>query len=391
MARTQPALVNAAMLVWARSQIGMPTSVAASKAATNEDTLASWESSDAYPTMRQARLLAGAYRVPLAAFFLEKPPAVKTHLPKDLRRIAGAELHGLSSTLQIDVRDSWQKREIALELLEAKNVAPPTFGFSTKLNADPETTGSNLRFVLKATLEDQRSWRDGRRAFNAWRSLAEAAGVLVFQTSDLTLDEVRAYSLYAKALPVVVVNRKDVPVARVFSLLHELVHLGLHSEGICDLSTALDRRPEDQRLEVFCNAVAAAALLPRNAILSQPIIQAGKGSPRWENHQIEQLARSFSVSREALLRRLLTLKLTTEEFYKQKRDEYSKEYASQPAKKGFILPPADVVSLYGKPYVRLVLDGLNAGGLTTSDASDYLGLRLKHLPTLSASLEADNA
>jgi Zn-dependent peptidase ImmA (M78 family) len=278
-----------------------------------------------------------------------------------------------------------------LELLASKGDKPSSFAFSTEITADAEIAGTNLRRVLKVSLDEQRSWKDGRKAFNGWRSYAEVAGVMVLQTSDLTLDEMRAYSLYARTLPVVVVNRKDVPVARVFSLLHELVHLGLHTEGVCDLTTAVERPPEDQKLEVFCNAVAAAVLLPKSALLVHSIVTSHPASLAWDDQDIVQLARTFSTSREALLRRLLTLGLTSEAFYRQKREEYSIEYEARAPRKGFVTPPADIISLYGKPYVRLVLEGLEAGAVTTSDAADYLGLRLKHLPALSASLESDSA
>ena len=108
MAKSQSALVRPALLVWARTQIGMPASIAAKKAAVSEEALASWEADVACPTIRQARLLASAYRVLLAAFYLDKPPASKAHTPKDLRRFAGSSQDGLSSKLQLDIRDAWQ-------------------------------------------------------------------------------------------------------------------------------------------------------------------------------------------------------------------------------------------------------------------------------------------
>jgi Zn-dependent peptidase ImmA (M78 family)/DNA-binding XRE family transcriptional regulator len=389
MARSHPAFVTAALLVWARTQARLKPADAAKKAGTSEEILSSWESAQAKPTIRQARLLAAAYRVPFAAFFLDQEPKTKTHIPKDLRRFAGTLIDGLSSSISLDVRDAWEKREIALELLRLQGSNPPTFTFTADIRTDPETTGERLRANLKVTPQEQHGWRDPRKAFNAWRARTEAAGVLVLQTSRIPLEEVRAYSLYAVPLPVVVVNRKDVLAGRSFSLLHELAHLGLRSEGICDLSTQGSRPPEDQRLEVHCNAVAAAALIPRSALLGHALVRAHGPEAAWTNDDIQTLARHFSSSREALLRRLLTLGLTTDDFYRNKRDEYAREYAARTPTPGFVTPPADAVSLLGKPFVRLVLDSLDGGIVTTSDAADYLGLRLKHLPALAASLEGE--
>lgn len=107
----------------------------------------------------------------------------------------------------------------------------------------------------------------------------------------------------------IVLNRKDVPAARTFSLFHELVHLALRSDGLCDLTTEVDRSPEEQRLEVFSSATAAACLIPKAALLQHRIVAEHPRSPLWQDAEIYQLARFFSTSREALLRRLMTLGL----------------------------------------------------------------------------------
>jgi hypothetical protein len=40
------------------------------------------------------------------------------------------------------------------------------------------------------------------------------------------------------------------------------------------------------------------------------------------------------------------------------------------------------VSSLGVPYVRAVLDALHSDRITLSDVSDYLGVRVKHLPKI---------
>ena len=101
------------------------------------------------------------------------------------------------------------------------------------------------------------------------------------------------------------------------------------------------------------------------------------------------MARFFSISREALLRRLLTFGLTDRNFYELKRREYKQQYKDRPKTGGMVTPPVDALSLKGRPFVHLVLTNLESGHITTSDASDYLGLRLKHLPALATSLHGE--
>ena len=130
--------------------------------------------------------------------------------------------------------------------------------------------------------------------------------------------------------------------------------------------------------------------MPRTYIRTHGVVsEHPRGEMAWEDSEIQELAKSFSVSREALLRRLLTLGLTVRPFYERKRHEYELEYANRPAAPGFVSPPQDALSLLGRPYVRLVLDNLEAGNITTSDASEYLGVRLKHLGALSSATEAE--
>lgn len=385
MSRSNVALVSPHVLSWARKVVRMGEQESAKKVGVTAERLAAWEQGTSQPTVRQARLLAHAYRVPFATFYLADPPAGITRLPKDLRRHAGEFADGPSPAIQLDVRDAWERREIALELATAAGISVAPFGYSADIGEDPEVCGARLRFVLDARIDDQMSWRDLRIGFNRWRQLAEEAGVLVLQTSDIALSELRAYSLAADVLPVVVVNRKDPYPARSFSLLHELAHLGLHSDGICDLRTDDARPPEEQQLEVFCNAVAAAALIPRDSLLEQPEV-ALSSNEKWDDDDIAALAKRYSCSREALLRRLLTFGRTSYDFYRLKREQYQREYAERPPTKGFVTPAVDAVSILGRPLVRLILDGLANERITTSDAADYLGVRLKHLPAISAAV-----
>lgn len=186
-------------------------------------------------------------------------------------------------------------------------------------------------------------------------------------------------------------NRKDVLTRRTFSLLHELAHLITRVSGVSDLET--DARPlEDERMEVFCNHVAAAALIPKDALLSEPRVRAqGEASTKWSDAEISDLARQFNVSREALLRRLLTFNRTTSDFYRQKRGQYIAEYlvskerkkeqqADSEIKRNM---PLETVGTFGRPFVRMLLDTYYTDRMTLSELSGYLGLKVKHIPKLA--------
>jgi len=127
-------------------------------------------------------------------------------------------------------------------------------------------------------------------------------------------------------LPVVVANIKDAPRGRIFTLIHELVHVMLAVGGICDLHDADE--------EAFCNQVAGAVLFPKEALLNSTVLrQHPRNNPVWSDIELQELSRKFGGSREAALVRLLTLKLTTQAFYERMRKEFLRIYQEQQARK----------------------------------------------------------
>jgi Zn-dependent peptidase ImmA (M78 family) len=170
-------------------------------------------------------------------------------------------------------------------------------------------------------------------------------------------------------------------------MFHEFTHILLHSSGLCDLYERNDGPPEEQYLEVFCNRVAGATLVPGKRLLSEDIVRRNNG-PFWSDDQLRELSMRYSVSREVILRRLLDLGLTKEKFYESKHNQFMEEYKNIPKKSGFVPPATDVVSARGKFYVNLVITAHNSNRITTSDVSDYLGIRLKHLNKLSEAVRA---
>jgi Zn-dependent peptidase ImmA (M78 family) len=161
--------------------------------------------------------------------------------------------------------------------------------------------------------------------------------------------------------------------------------------GVSDLVTDAARPPEDQALEVFCNQVAAAALVPKDALLADQLVVArGARSVDWSDGELHELARQFNVSREALLRRLLTFDRTTDDFYTQKRQQYLAEYLANRARQREQPEdtemkrnmPQETVSNFGRPLVRMLLGNYYQDRLTLSEVSGYLGLKVKHIPKL---------
>jgi transcriptional regulator with XRE-family HTH domain len=117
MARTPPALVEPALLSWARASAGLTVEEAAKKLDQPPDRLAAWEAGDERPSVAQLRAAARVYKRPLAVFYLPEPPRDFQPL-RDFRRVPDAEAGRLSPELRDTIRRAYTQREAALELRE---------------------------------------------------------------------------------------------------------------------------------------------------------------------------------------------------------------------------------------------------------------------------------
>ncbi len=395
MAARIKAHVNPALITWARETAGFSTPAeAAAQLKIEEADLAAWEdpTSEEKPSIPQLRKLAALFKRPLAVFYMAEPPK-RFAVMRDLRRLPGTGPRHYSPALQLEIRTANERRALALELAADLERGVPRFTLATTEREDPERVGERIRAALGVTVQLQASWKDmdGRAGFNGWRSRIEDSGVLVFQATRIDAEEASGFAIAADTLPAIAVNRKDPPTRRTFSLLHEFAHLMVRISGVSDLETDAKRPPEDQRIEVFCNQVAAATLIPRDALLSEPrVIEQGRRSANWSDGVLSELARQFNVSRETLLRRLLTFDRTTAEFYRQKRAQYIAEYLAMRERQKEKSADADIkrnmpvetVSNFGRPLVRMLLSNYYQDRITLSEVSGYLGLKVKQIPKL---------
>lgn len=397
MAHRPRADINPAVLTWAREQAKLSVEQAAKKVSVKPERFAEWEdaASETKPTIKQLRKLAKVLHRPTSLFYLAEPPTTFQPM-RDLRRLPGAGLPFFSPELAFEMELAQQRRELSLELSAAIGEKIPEFSLRASLDEDPEIVGRRIRKALNVRLEAQSKWRrkGALEPFKAWRREIEKLDVLVFQIGRVDWSEVSGFALSERIRPIIAVNRKDVPNRRTFSLLHEFVHLMIGESGTSDLQVDAARPPESQKVEVFCNAAAAAALIPKNLLLEQDIVQRyGSKSVAWDDEHVLELAHLFGVSRVAVLRRLLTFGRTTQAFYEAKAAQWTEEWreeqkrkrvASEESTRKFARnPPVDVCNELGHPFVRLVLDSMNANLMSLNEASGYFGnLRVRHFPSL---------
>ncbi len=390
MAKRVEALVKSELLTWARKSAGFDLTEAARKLRVSVERVEDWEGGRARPTLTQLRKLSRLYKRPLGAFYLPEPPSDFQSI-HDFRRLPGKVAGVQSPELRFEIRRAQSRRESALDLYAAVQGQPPQFSLRATPSEDPEEVGAVFREFIGIRDDEQVGWTPGYAAFNGWRAALESAGVLVFQATHVTVSEVRGFSISETPLPAIIVNIKDSPRGRTFTALHELCHIALREGGLCDLYEEFERPQEEQRVEVFCNHVAGATLVPRENLLEEGLVQNRMRNVEWSDEDIETLANRYGVSREVLLRRLLICGRTTEAFYRGKREQFQLEYDAQVkrAPGGFAPPDRLAISSAGPLFVRLVLSSLHQENITVSDVSDLLEVRLKHLPKIESAVFGD--
>lgn len=384
MARSNETVVDPAILQWARSTSGLSVEEAAARIPTKPEKVSGWETGDGVPSMAQLRKMAGIYKRLLSDFYLPAVPQEEP-LPHDFRRLPGEVALRYSRALRVQLRQAGQRRQLALDLVADLDTELPVIAGRLRMGDDPETVGAELRRLLNVSLQEQRGWRDPRQSYNGWRAAAERAGILVFQAAGIAPAEMLGFSLSRRPLPVIGVNRKLRPNGRTFTLLHECVHVFLEQSSLCDIEEGALRPPEEQRVEVFCNAVAGAMLVPFDALLNEPLVRQHPARPRdWSADELSSLGRVFGVSDEVVLRRLLTAGRTSSAFYAARRQAWgglmSDTAPVDPDVEMRRNMPQEVVSDLGRPFTRIVVDSYLGSFTSLSDVSRYLGLRAGLIP-----------
>lgn len=371
---SQEALLAPPTLIWARETAGYSLDEAAKKVGVRPRRLIEWEEGVRSPSMPQARQLARVYRRPLAILFRREPPRDPA-LPPDFR-VGDADGRTTTPELRHELRIAAFRRSVALELDPAPQQQVVDLIGTIPTTANPEEAGERVRDVLAVAWDQQIRWRDNYKALNAWRGAVESLGVLVFRFSGVPVGVARGFSIGGGPYPVVALNATDAPAGRVFTLIHEVGHILAGTGGVCDLDDRTARTsPDAVAIERFCNRLAAAVLMPADRLIALPAVADANPETRWSLASLNELANTLSVSRQALLIRLLEVEKTNERAYQRTTDELNA--AMTVAGGGFELVPEGAIRELGAPYARLVLSAYHDEQISARDLAEYLGVRFK--------------
>lgn len=358
------------MLEWARERSGMTVGSLLEKFPKYLE----WESGDLGPTLKQLEAFARKTATPLGFLFLQNPPVESLPVP-DFRTVGDQGVRrpspDLLETIQImQRRQAWMRDY----LIECGAETLPFIGSMT-IDDSVSKVANNIRATLGITsewAEKQKTWED---ALNAFKQSVSDVGILVFGNGVvgantrrvLKTEEFRGFVLCDDLAPLIFLNNADAKSARMFTLAHELAHLWMGQGGVFDLP-ALEA--SDDKVERFCNAVAAEFLVPKDVLSEVWAVVKAKSDA------IQRLARQFKVSAVVAARRLLDLKkITKPQFFALYKDAMERSKSGKGAGGGdYYLTQR---SRLDAGFTSAVYRSVRSGSLAHTEAYRLTGMKGK--------------
>lgn len=374
--------INPMLMKWARESRGFTIEDAAKKIKISEEKLIQVEKGSDQITMNQLRTASEVYKRPITIFYLNNIPN-ELSIP-DLRRISIDNAVELSPDARLVLRKIREKRMNAVDLYSLLSITY-SYSFIGLFDQDTpiEIAGERIRTLLNLSTDQIPAFSDEYNILKFWKDKLEALGLLVFQFQGISTEEIRGFVLSELPYPTIAINQKDAIFARVFTLIHELVHIILNITGICD--PFFSRKLDTNKLETFCNYVAGATLVPMTELFAQPIVNTINESNLFST--LNPLSKHFKVSRDVILRRLLIGKKISKMVYDETTKKIPK--STKEPKSGMGNYYNNYFSSNSKEYIKIIFKGLNSDNLSIHKALSYLDVKYETFEKIQGKIETE--
>lgn len=370
--------VNPAMIKWVREDAGYSLEELPDYLADAEK----WENGEKTPTWADLRKLAKKYKRPSFFYFLQKPPKKE----KDLIEFrADEKIEDYSPNLRLEMRKAKFRRNAFLRIYEDMGVKIPTFNQFVLPTSNVHDLATHIRKYLYVDFETQKSWLikdNGNKSYdhnnflNHWKEICFDLGILVFEMENVPESEVSGCSIYYDVCPIILLNGKNTPNRRIFTLMHELAHLTQGVSAICDVD-------KHNIKETFCNKVATEVLIPTNTLDKKKLF--------YKNGNLN-LSNVYGVSKQTIVYKLNSLNIISDElkeeyisqleeknrFDKIKKEERNKDKEYYP-----MAPERKKKKFDGEPYTKLVLQAFENNIITAPKAVRYLDVPIDKFERIS--------
>jgi Zn-dependent peptidase ImmA (M78 family) len=288
--------------------------------------------------------------------------------------------------LNANIVEAYERREMLIELYELLEQPTPEIMLNVEGGTDQKRAAEKITEFLAFNRAQLQQANDPYAALKFWKQTVEAKGVLVCQTSvnthlSVELETVRGFCIAQKPFPVIVVNPKDSPYGRIFTLIHELVHIALGESVIQNTDFEEENTPNLDPIEVFCNQVAADVLVPENELLETVNLE-------MLEEDLPRISKFFHVSPEVIMRRLLTLGNVSRRNYQMYRNRQLAKYRNAPARAGGAAPYHNrLLNTAGEYFARTAFTAYYEQKITRAELASVLSnCDTKHLAGIESAI-----
>lgn len=221
---------------------------------------------------------------------------------------------------------------------------------------------------------------DDREYFNLLRSKVTSLNVMVMMggfvgTSTrrtFDINEFRAFALQDSEVPLIFINSKDSQRAKIFSLIHELIHILAHENELLNIQA-----DNTLKTERWINQVVENVLIPKKAVTYDFDFNLS------DEKNVELIANKYHLSNVATAIRLFNLKLISENIVDLIKEQQDVQMIENMQKKQIASDSAQgnywntVASRVDKVFANAVINYESQGYLSINKASAMLGVTAK--------------
>lgn len=325
-----------------------------------------WLDKTAQPTVGQLEQLANFAHVPFGYLLLPYVQEIAVKPIKDFRtrNQAVQERHDYSPELRDTIFAMRERQDWLRDYKKRQDYQPVPFVGQLQKDIPELDFVRSMHQALKVVDDWRKDISSKEAAFRYFLQLVEKTGIVVFvngvvgnnTSRKLSVEEFRGFALVDSYAPLIFINGADAPAGRLFTLLHELVHIFLGQDGL------------DDGNEVFCNRIAARFLVPQVEFEAQ-----------WAamNNDFDALETFFKVSKLVLYRVAFSYGKISRTEWQKLTEAYYKEINKRKGKNPGGSYYNAIPYKMGKSFSRYVFESVQAGTTLYKEAYHLLGLNGK--------------
>lgn len=278
-------------------------------------------------TFKEIQKISKKSNIPLGYFFLKQPPKENLNII-EYRTIDSIELENPSRNLVDTIYHMQNVQDWMKDYLIRENFEKLNFVGSQKNQNDYLKITDAIRKNLDIKDDCFINCTNTSMVFKKIRGLLNKIGILVMVNGIvgtntkrvLDLNEFRAFTLIDDFAPLIFINNNDSETAKIFSLLHEAVHIWLGIDSFYNINDNIN--VNHSNVEKICNMVTAELIAPKKLFLEL-----------WNQHKFKDLpdicseiSKKFKCSKIVIARRALDNQLISKLDYEKIVQKNIEEY-----------------------------------------------------------------